>query len=373
MAGSAGRKHLLGILRFANGTKSWRIKIVNDTSELTEDLISRDTTGFIGEVTPMILSKLKSNGIPSVIFGDPAEVHSKVDSHISFMSDDNEQIGTMGAKYLLSLGNFASFAFIPDKSNRPWSMARQSGFERHLKKAGVADKIHKPPTDGFIEWLKNLPKPAAVMAAYDFRAKEITDMCASAKIEIPRQIAVLGVDDDELICDYTQPSLSTVRINHEDFGYTAAEALHKLLSRRSSRTHELLIRHPADCITERESTRAIPPVTYLANKIHTFIKSHARDPITISDIVRHAGVSRRIADLRLKQSTGKTIHETMLDIRLSLVANYLRRSRLPINKISRLSGFQNVQRLKYIFKSRYGVSMREFRLQAKTLKSNPQS
>ena len=363
MAGSAGRKHLLGILKFANEIRTWTVKIINDATELTEDLLASDISGFIGEVTQKALSQLQKRDIPSVVFEAPTDELLQSNIHTLFMTDDDEQIGRLGAKYLLSLGKFASFAFLPGKDGRAWSRSRQAGFERHLTESGLADSLHHPPEGGIGEWLIKLPKPAAILADHDFRAKEVIDACINAKIDVPKQVAVLGIDNDELICDYTQPTLSSVKIDHEDFGYCAANALWKLLSRGARRNHKSYILHSADCVMERESTRPIPPITYLVNKIHTFIRNHAREPITINDIIRHAGVSRRIADLRMKEATGKTIHETLLDIRLSFVANHLKKSRLPINKLSILSGFRNVQRLKYIFKSRYGMSMREFREQ----------
>ena len=363
MAGSAGRKHLLGILKFANEIRTWTVKIVNDTNELTEELIDSDINGFIGEVTPKALYQLQKRNIPSVVFDAPTDELPQSNIHTLFMTDDDEQIGRLGAKYLLSLGKFASFAFLSGKNERAWSRARQAGFEKYLTESGLASSLYHPPAGEIKEWLIELPKPTAILADHDFRAKEIIDACINAKIDVPKQVAVLGIDNDELICDYTQPTISSVKIDHEDFGYCAAAALMPLLSKKTRHNRKSYILHPADCVVERESTRPIPPITYLVNKIHTFIKTHARESITVNDIVRHAGVSRRIADLRLKDATGKTIHETLLDVRLSFVANHLKKSRLPINKISILSGFRNVQRLKYIFKSRYGMSMREFREQ----------
>ena len=361
MSGSAGRKHLLGILRFANESTNWSVTIANSTAELSSDMITAGLDGFIGEVTPQVLSTLQENHIPSIVFADSGASAKHIPTTTLFMTDDNEQIGQMGAEYILSLGNFASVAFVPDKSNRPWSLARQRGFENHVMKTVGKQRIDRIRNETLEDWLRQLPKPAAIMAAYDFRAKEVIDACARNNIKIPQQIAVLGVDDDELICEYTQPSLSSIRIDHVDFGYCAAQALNKLLRQKVVKNHKINLYHPADHIIERESTRPIPPATYLVNKILTFIKAHAREPISITDVVRHANVSRRLADLRLKENTGKTIHETLQEVRLNLVRNYLKKTKMPINKISRLSGFRNVQRLKYIFKDHHGVSMREFR------------
>jgi LacI family transcriptional regulator len=222
-------------------------------------------------------------------------------------------------------------------------------------------RLHPAPTEDLSAWLRNLPKPAAIMAAYDFLAKDIIDACQRTKIEIPNQVCILGVDDDELVCDYTQPLLSSIRIDHVDVGYNTVKTLESLIKRKQKHLRRLHIRHSPDRIVERESTRPIPPTTHLVNKLQDFIKAHAKEPITVADVVRHAHVSRRLADMRLKQCSGKTIHQLLQETRLKLVKNYLTKTQMPINKISRLCGFQNIQRLKYIFKTEYGISMREWR------------
>lgn len=364
MTGSSGRKTMLGILRFANESCNWMVEFANDsTSILSAEKLKAGIDGFIGEANPETLARLRKNGIPSIILADVGNETPTRENPIRFMTDDDEQIGRMGADYFLSLGNFASLAFVPATANQTWSANRQAGFERRLVERKMTDRLRPSPKNDLEDWLRELPKPAAIMAAYDFRAKEIIDACTRMKIKIPQQVTVLGVDNDELVCNYTQPTLSSVRIDHCDVGYCAAKALSAMLTRKTKRPQPP-IRHPAECVVERESTRPIPPITYLVEKIQNFIRSHAHEPITVSDVVRHANISRRLADLRLKEATGKTIHEALRDVRLGLVVGYLRKSRLPINKISRLSGFQNIQRLKYVFKARYGVSMREFRAQA---------
>lgn len=361
MSGSSGRKLLLGMLRFANELGSWSIEIVNNKTELTPRLIDRDFDGFIGVAPDEFLTSLKVHGIPAVVLDYPSDSFTSDKTPITFITDDDEQIGKMGAEYILSLGNFAAIAFVPSKEKYKWSLYRQNGFINQLTRRKMTARLHSAPSGDLASWLQDLPKPTAIMAAYDFLAKDIIDTCLRAKIEVPNQVCILGVDDDELICNYTQPQLSSIRIDHADFGYFAAKALEALIRKDRKHLHQSHLRHPADRIIERESTRPIPPTTHLVNKLQDFIKAHAKEPITVADVVRHAHVSRRLADMRLKQCSGKTIHQLLQETRLKLVKNYLTKTQMPINKISRLCGFQNIQRLKYIFKTEYGISMREWR------------
>ena len=361
MAGSAGRKHLMGILKFVNEMTDWTVQIANNITEVTPELIDADIDGFIGEITPTILTHLCKRKLPAVVFSEPITNALTSECPLTFMTDDNESIGQIGADYFLAHGNYASLSFLPDKNNSPWSQSRQKGFEKRLAEKRLRSWSCPQPSESLKTWLINLPKPAAILCAYDFLAKDVLDTCRQTKLKVPRQISLLGIDDDELVCDYSIPSLSSIRIDHADFGYCAARALFNLMNKRRRHSPMRLIRHPPNDVVERESTAPTQPITALVEKMQTFIKAHVREKLTVTDVATHARVSRRLADLRLKEATGKTIHETIQDIRLGLVVNYLKTTKMPINKISRLSGYANIQRLKYIFKSRYGVCMRRFR------------
>ena len=125
--------------------------------------------------------------------------------------------------------------------------------------------------------------------------------------------------------------------------------------------HKILV--PAVGITERNSTKFTSPGTVLVNRITDFINAHITEPIHVDDVLNHVGVSRSLANLRFRQSTGTSIRGAIEKQRLDLVKDKLLSSRIAINKISKLCGYANVQRLKYVFKKRFGCSMREWRAQ----------
>ena len=365
LAGSAGRKQMTGILNYVKNGHPWSIQLITDPAEFNEETLraaeAKGIDGIIGHIGPAAASTLAESSIPTILIDFPPPSLITRKESIAILLDPDEEIGRCGADYFLKLGNFASFGFIPDAANRGWSRLRERGYRQHLKENGIACRIFNPSSGSLGDWLKGLPKPAAVMVAYDILAKETLEECRKAHLEVPRQIALLGVDNDEIVCDYSTPSLSSVKIDHEAFGHEAAKILTTLMSARR-KTGLKRVYMPVGSVVERESTAPIPPATHIVRRIREYIAAHATEKIGVDDIVRHLGnISRRMADRRFREATGGSIRRAIEDARLEMVKRRLLTSDLNISKISRLCGYPNVQRLKYVFKARFGMSMREYR------------
>ena len=365
LAGSAGRKQLTGILNYVKNGHPWSINLITDPSEFDETAIRKAEAdgidGIIGHVGPLAADALAKSKIPTVLIDFPPPSLITRKEAIAILLDPDEEIGRCGAEYFLKLGNYASFGFIPDASNRGWSRLRERGFKQALEAKSIPCPVYNPSAGSIGDWLGALPKPAAIMAAYDIKAKEALEECRKAHLDVPRQVSLLGVDNDEIVCDYSTPSLSSVKIDHEAFGHEAAKILTALMSARRQ-TGLKRVYMPVGSVIERESTAPIPPATQIVRRIKGYITSHAAEKISVDDIVRHlGGISRRMADRRFHDATGGSIRRAIEDVRLEMVKGRLRTSDLNIGKISRLCGYPNVQRLKYVFKSRVGMSMREYR------------
>ena len=362
LAGSAGRKQLSGALRYVNTRGAWNFRLFGDPSECSAEALGAGIDGFLGHVTPDNADALLASDIPAVIIDFPPPALLKRRGETVILLDDDERIGQTGADYFVSLGRFAAYAFVPDAQNRGWSRLRERGYRRRLAEHGLSCPVYRSDRQPLADWLKGLPKPAAVLCAYDFGAKEVLDCCHAAQIDVPRQIAVLGVDNDELVCDNTTPSLSSIRLDHEHIGFRAAEELNRRMcasGKRRKAPYRLLL--PDHGVVERASTRAIPPAVLLTDRINDFIREHAAEPIDVRDIVSGVGVSRRLADLRYRERTGSSIRQALENRRLELVCRRLRTGDLSLDKIACLCGYANPQRLKYVFKARFGVSMSAWR------------
>lgn len=364
LAGSAGRKQLTGILRYVNAGRPWTVQLITDPKDFTNAVLAKAEAdkidGIIIHADANSADGLATTSIPTVLMDFPPPKIARRTKAVAVILDSDEAIGEVAAKYFLELGTFASYAFIPDAANRGWSRLRERGFERMLRKRHVDCHVYNQSKGPLHTWLKALPRPAAVLSAYDLGAQEMIAACKKANLDVPKQVAVLGVDNDELICDYTTPSISSVRIDHEALGFEAARTLeHLMQAHGTNRLKKIFM--PVDRIVERESTAPVAPGTHLVQKALAYIHEHATDGIGVSDVVRFLGVSRRLVDRRFGTTTGSTVHRAIEDCRLEQVKKRLRTTQLSIKKISHLCGYANEQRLKYVFRERFGCSMSEWR------------
>ncbi len=365
LAGSAGRKQMTGILNYVKNGHPWSIHLITDPAEFDEATIRKAETdgidGFIVHAGPTAAKALTLSNKPTVLIDFPPPSLIMRKENIAILLDSDEEIGKCGADYFAKLGNFASFGFIPDAGNRGWSRLRERGFKARLNEMGRECLVLNETNTKLKDWLAALPKPAAVMVAYDFKAKEALDTCAQLKLKVPQQVSILGVDNDEIICEYSTPSLSSVKIDHEAFGYESAKILSKMMSSRIS-NQQLRRLMPVGSVIERESTAPTAPASRLVHRVQNYIRAHLAEDIGVEDVIRHlGGIARRLVDRRFREATGSSIRRTIEDLRLESVKHRLLTTEMSIKRISRLSGYENTQRLKYVFKSRYGLSMREWR------------
>lgn len=364
LAGSPGRKHLAGILRYVNTGHPWNVKILGGPEELTADQIrsaAQDgVDGMLVCATRETAPALAETEVPTVLMDFPPAALHRRKRALTLMYNDDEGIGGVGADYLLALGRFASYAFVPDPENRGWSRLRERGFKKALAGRGLSVRCYGSSSAGLPDWLKALPRPAAVMAAYDFRAQDVLEACRQAKLTVPDQVTVLGVDNDELLCDYAVPPLSSINIDHEAHGYESAAELGRLMSARRPQGLRRIV-CPPGTVVERASTKPVAPASALVERMLNFIDGHATQGISVNDVVAFAGVSRRLAELRFAAATGNSIRRAIEDRRLQDVQKRLAESDLSITALSRLAGYAHEQRLKYVFRKRFGVSMREWR------------
>lgn len=375
LAGASGRDLLSGISRYARENCHWRMTVVNGpdlTSEtMFQELASDRFDGVISSEaeTDEDVFRLASLGKPVAIIGWHGNINRPLPPTAAFIRNDDEDVGRLGARYLRSLGRFRSFGFVRSDPRTYWSLLREKGFRAELSRGGAKADLLKTSAAhsshdnaDLVAWLKSLPKPAAVMAAYDELAVRVLDACREAAIEVPRKLAVLGVDNDALLCDFSTPPLSSIYPNHLREGEMAAEELERLLSasRKSNRTSRHAICREKS-IVERESTATLTPAAHLVEEALRFISQNANRPIDVSDVVRHLHVSRRLADLRFREFGGGSIAEAIRKARLKLVATRLRETDLPIGSIASACGFDNLQHLANAFRREYGMTMSAYR------------
>lgn len=286
--------------------------------------------------------------------------------------NDNEAVGRMAATHLLERG-FTHFGFL-GHPGIAWSEGRRDGFRAVAAKAGhscdefgaarrTLPRYHQrsweKEMDDVAAWIRAMPKPAGIMACNDFRAVQLLDACRRAGVAVPEEVAVIGVDNEEVACEMANPQLSSVATNPLHIGYEAAAALDWLMRGEKPRELELLV--PPTGIVTRRSTDVMAITDPRVAQAMQFIRQHAAEGINVDDLLRHVAVSRSVLQRRFQKVLGKTIHEAILDERLRRVRRLLAETSLTRDQIARRAGFEHPEYLSMAFKRHAGMTLTQYR------------
>lgn len=271
----------------------------------------------------------------------------------------------IAAKELLAL-DFDDYAFVGFPLPLFWTKEREKAFCEAIKLNGrrchVFDRTEKPGIRRLEElrkWLKALPKPCGILAAYDGTAEEILAACSQENIRVPEDVAVMGIDNNEEICDNTKPTLSSICPDFEKAGFLCGELLDKQLrdpkAKGENRTFGIL------GVVKRKSTTIFKHTDAKVTAAVEYIRLHATDRICVEDVVKQMGCSRRTAETRFASLTGHTIQTEIRNVRMATAFAMLRNPRQAIDGIANLCGYDSDSTLRYAFKAKTGMSMREWR------------
>jgi LacI family transcriptional regulator len=284
---------------------------------------------------------------------------------------DNHAIGALAADHLVSKG-FQTYAFY-GLSDVQYSKDRHAGFEERLTAAGYHSvEFLSKPTFGLggngwlqqyhvlADWLSQLPTPCGLFAVSDYRARQALDACRQVELKVPEQIAVIGVDNEQVICEHAFPTLTSVARNDQLEGYRAAAMLHRLLQGKRVSLEEDPI--PPLQVVERESTATFAVADARLRQALSFLHEHIEKPITIDQITEHAGVSRRWLEYAFRDVLGETPYQYLRRQRLAMARRLLAEN--PSDKvyaIAQQTGFSSAKQLAIAFHQDFGMSPREYR------------
>ena len=376
----SGREILYGVDRFARTHCNWRLRVVNfNVNDAVDDIRRAEVYGIDGIIAcglehQNVADYLRKSKVPLVCICCMPKMISPRRDAVALVNIDDVGIGRHGAEYLYNLGRFRSYGFVSknDAEANYTYTCREKGFLSFLKEKSGDAHVYRT-AEGvdlgsladiamLAEWLKSLPKPAAVMAAHDVPATHVVEAAELAGIRIPEDLAIIGVDNDKVYCETSIPTLTSIMPNHIHVGELAAKALKKLMQSPAKATSLVQITSPSNYkVIERQSTKPISPVAQLVNRAESFIRQNATKGMSAADVAADLGVSRRLADLRFRQATGKSILEAILERRFDEMKRLLRFTDIPVGKIIASCGFNTASNAKSLFKKRVGMSMREFR------------
>jgi LacI family transcriptional regulator len=292
---------------------------------------------------------------------------------IPYFCTDNETIGRLGAQELIERGlRRLAFCGIPLTRFTGWSEQRQSAFVNYAREAGVPcsvfpvgssaeshpPKVHKQ----LLEWLKSLQKPVGLMACYDVRARHVLTACWELGLLVPEDMAVLGVDNDELLCELSSPTLSSIEQGSRTIGYQAAALLDQLMAGRKAESLKYVI--PPEGVVTRRSSDALAIEDADVAAALRFIRQYACEGIQVRNVVRAVSISRSALATRFKAVTGRTIHAEIQRVQIDRARQLVVTTDLPLNKVAQQAGFRYMQHLITIFRRHTGLTPGEYRVQA---------
>lgn len=360
---NAGRGVLGGILKYISGQGQWHIKLMSYPETMTAATIrSAKSNGFDGIIVnhagdAAMARELRKVPLPVSAVDVSNPTIRKRRTKIAFADHQNREVGELGARKFLSLGKFRSFAFVAHPDKPDWSEERRRGFSQELQKHGIAPLVLREAD--FLVRLRELPRPVALMAAWDYKAVEVMESCREAGLRIPEDIAVIGVDADPLLCGFTNPPLTSIAPDFERLGYLAAAALDAMMSgRKLDRANHVVCRPKG--VVERESTRFLPPAEALLRRAQEIIARDAPKGLTARDLALRLGVSQQLLALRFRQFEKKSVRERIIEAKLDHVREMLQRTDRNFAAVARNCGFNSVNRLAHLFKERCGESLGEY-------------
>lgn len=351
-----GRRILRGISNYLRAHRQWSVFL--EQRELGAGppkwLLDWRGDGIICRpTTPRLAEAFRASGIPVVDLND---AHGHLG--LPHIGSDMGAIGRIGAEHLLERG-FRSFAYCGFAGQR-WSALRHDGFMKTVQRAGCAGHsfeskwpgLHAPQWDQdqarIAAWILELPKPVALMACNDLRGQHVLDACRRINLAVPEEVAVIGVDDDRLLCEFADPPLSTVVPAAERIGYQAAELLDRLMSGRRTRCHDRLI-EPSGVVT-RQSTDVLAISDSEVAAAVRYIREHACGGITMNDLLRHVPLSRSVLEHRFRKYLGRSPQAEIRSVRLKRARQLLADTDLPLHEIAQLTGFEHAEYFNVVFK-----------------------
>ncbi len=283
---------------------------------------------------------------------------------------DQRLIGERVAEHFTTRG-YRHFGYCGVAGDKLWERSRHAAFSRVVGETGGdcaeykptymadAEKNWEPEQAAMIEWLRQLPKPAAIMTAHDSQGVQLLDACRRAGIHVPDEVAVVSVDNDPVLCELANPPLSSLDQNAQKLGFEAAALLDRSMRGETVAAGNYFF-EPGDVVM-RQSSDAVAVKDPNVSKAIRFIRENAFREIDSEAIARAAGQSRRGLEKKFGTLTGRTPMEEVYAIRLQRVKQLLVTSDLLLPDLAERCGFAYHEYMSRFFKKHTGMSPGEYR------------
>ena len=367
-----GRDLLCGISRYAQLHGPWNFHIkAGDFEQALPRMKQWGGTGIIARIPNERVAKaILEAKLPTIALGlsDEQMLSGSPLSQFSELSSDAVEVASMAANHLIER-RFRHFAYV-GVDGRAWSQRREREFAAQLKKSGFVPHIYQPPKHSadrvwekeqsiILDWLQKLPKPVGLFACNDDRGREVLEACRLMNLRVPEDVAVLGVDNDEVFCGLAYPPLSSVALNAETAGYRAAELLDGMMQGLIRKPRRIQV-EALGVVTRRSTDIVAVEDEDVASALQYIHREQGRN-ISVESVVQEVAVSRRNLEKRFRDTIGRTILEEIQITRLERAKRLLLETTYPVSKVAELSGFGTTGYFIQFFQNRVGKTPRKYR------------
>lgn len=363
------RQIIAGISQYA-GQNNWSVYLQDEPQERIPKQSQWLGDGIIADLDDPETARIVGRaGVPAVGIGGysyPAQLPFE----IPYVATDDVANGRRGAEHLVNCG-LRHFAFcgLPATPYNSWAGHRERAFVDALGEAGYNCAVYRgrhrsarnweSMQRGLLDWLDGQETPLGIMCCDDPRARHVVEACRRSGRRIPEDVAVLGVDNDLLMCELCNPPLSSIQHGAVEIGLRAAEVLDRLMSGQTDIPQWSVV--PPKGVVQRRSTDVMNSPHPTVTEALRFIRENAGVPISVAQVARHVAVSRSTLDREFRRCLGHTTHEEIERVRLDVAKRLLTSTDQPLRVIARQAGYSNEQYFSFVFRNAFHITPGQYR------------
>jgi LacI family transcriptional regulator len=362
-----GRQVLSGVTRYIRSHEPWSVFLEQRELWSSPPAWLRNWAGagvICRKTTPQMARMLAKAKVPLVDLNDccPPLGAPRIEG-------DHRAMGVIAADHLMERG-FTRFAFC-GFGDQAWSISRREGFSTRLAERGFACEVWESSwvgprartwereQDQITRWLRSLRRPIGMMACSDARGQHVLDACNRIDLAVPEEVAVIGVDDDAVLCNLCHPPMSSVVPNAERVGYEAAALLARIIAGEKPPPEPLLI-EPLG-VTTRQSTDVLAIDDPAVAAVVRFIRERACQGCSMKDVERFSPLSRSLLERQFRRHLGRSPQAEIRAVQLKRVKQLLGESDLPLDRIASLAGYSHPEYMSVVFKRETGQTPGQYR------------
>lgn len=363
------RNLLKGIVRYSKEVGNWSFqrmplyyRMLYGENGVVEWAKKWQADAIIAQLTDVNIELLNDLNIPIIV-----QNYRDRNKAVSNLTGDYFNTGVMAAKFFLNRGhrNFAFYGF----KGAIWSRERADGYSHEIEKQGyklaVLENDNKDKEEWSYNhtvlgnWLQSLPKPVALFACDDHFALQISETCNVHNINVPDDIAILGVDNDDLLCNISDPPLSSIVLDVENGGYNAGKLLHQLITKEITEPFNIVV-NPL-IIERRKSTEKYAVSDKNIRTILNYIEKNYANHLSVEELVKQVPLSRRVLEKKFKEETGESLYQYIQNYRIDQFTRLLITTDYSLFEAALQSGFENYKNVSRVFRKYKSLSPAEYR------------